>query len=128
MISGYGPQDSWKLEDKLPFFLALEEEISKAELAGRSTIIGFDANSKLGQKWIPNDPHEQSQNGHTLAGIMERHALVVANGTDKCKGVITRRRTTTHGEEISAIDFVLLSHDLVKDFVSLEIDEDRKTH
>ena len=32
VISGYGPQENWKLEDKLPFFRALEEEIKKAKL------------------------------------------------------------------------------------------------
>ena len=32
VISGYGPQENWKLEDKLPFFRALEEEIKRAKL------------------------------------------------------------------------------------------------
>ena len=122
MISGYGPQDCWKLEECMPFFL--EEEISKAELAGKSLLISFDSNSKLGPSWIPNDPHGQSQNGQVLAGIMERHALFVANGDgDKCSGLITRQRTTVDSVEKSAIDFVIMSHDMASHYVSLQVDE-----
>ena len=35
IISGYGPQETWNEADRLPFFLALEEEIIKAGLQGR---------------------------------------------------------------------------------------------
>lgn len=50
IISGYGPEESWKPEERLPFYQALEEEITKAGLAGRSVIISLDANSKLGKE------------------------------------------------------------------------------
>ena len=30
VITGYGPQESWSDVEKMPFFIALEEEISKA--------------------------------------------------------------------------------------------------
>ena len=127
LISGYGPQDCWKSEDRLPFFLALEEEISKSELAGKSIVISLDANSKLGPEWIPKDPNIQSPNGLILAGILERHALFVANGDpEKCSGLITRKRTTSAGIEASAIDFVILSHDMISDYVSLQVDEEKK--
>ena len=52
VINGYGPQENWTLEDKMPFFVALEEEISKARLEGKSIILELDANSKLGTKYI----------------------------------------------------------------------------
>ena len=39
IISGYGPQETWNEADRLPFFLALEEEIIKAGLQGVSVII-----------------------------------------------------------------------------------------
>ena len=95
VISGYGPQECWSVEERMPFFQVLEEEISKAELAGKSIMIGFDANSKLGQDWIDQDPHQQSPNGRILAGILERYALTVANGIkEKCDGVFIRVRDT----------------------------------
>ena len=62
VITGHGPQESQEEKDKLPFFEALESEISQAEFAGKSVIISIDANSKLGTKYIEGDPHEQSKN------------------------------------------------------------------
>ena len=53
IMSGYGPQENWEEEKRLPFFVALETEIEKSELAGKSIVIELDANSKLG-KWNLN--------------------------------------------------------------------------
>ena len=126
VISGYGPQETWSLDKRMPFFGALEEEISKAELAGRSVMVCFDANSKMGPEYIPGDPHGISENGKIVEGIMERHALTVANGVKgKSKGVITRERTTGVSQEKSAIDLILLSADLVEDLEEILIDEEK---
>ena len=92
----------------------------------RSVIIEVDANSKLGKTYIPNDPHEISPNGRVLADIIERHALIVANGSKRCTGLVTRQRSTTNRSEKSCIDLVLLSSDLNEEFKSLNIDESRK--
>ena len=56
VISGYGPQETWSDEEKMPFFVTLEEEISKAEMAGKSVIVEIDANSKLGTSYIKKIP------------------------------------------------------------------------
>ena len=48
VITGYGPQENLEEEKRIPFFLALECEIEKAELKGKSTFIELDANSKMG--------------------------------------------------------------------------------
>ena len=61
-----------------------------------------------------------------LAGIINRHGLVVANGlSDKCVGSITRRRVTVDSTEESIIDHVILSEDLVNELEAVHIDEDR---
>ena len=73
IMTGYGPQENWPEQQRIPFFLALEEEIVKAELAGKSILIELDANSKLGCELIPGDKHCQSENGKLLAGIIVRH-------------------------------------------------------
>ena len=85
IINGYGPQENWTMDEKMPFFVALEEEVSKARLEGKSIILELDANSKLGPKYIKNDPHNMSQNGVILSGIIERQGLVVANGLSQKK-------------------------------------------
>ena len=70
----------------MPFFLALEEQIVKAELAGKSILIELDANSKLGPELIPGDTHAQSMNGKVLASIIDRHGLILGNSMKQCKG------------------------------------------
>ena len=53
IITGYGPQENLEEEKRLPFFMALELEVTKAANAGKSVVIELDANSKLGAKYIP---------------------------------------------------------------------------
>ena len=125
MISGYGPQESWAEEKRLPFFIALETEIEKAEMGGKAVICEMDANAKLGPNYISGDPHEMTPNGALLSGIIERHALSVGNGHEKCKGMITRKMSTRDRNEISVIDIVLFSRQLNKHLVSMHVDEER---
>ena len=116
IITGCGPQENLEEEKRMQFFIALEAEIVKSELAGKSTIIELDANTKLGPEHIPNDQHRMSGNGIILSNIIERHALIVANGTKECKGLVTRQRSITNRTERSCIDLVLFSTDLGKHF------------
>ena len=96
IISGYGPQKNWPIEDRTPFFEALEEELIKAELAGKTVFIEIDANSKLGCQIIPKDKHKQTPNGRLLAGVINRQRLIVGNSLEnKCSGSITRKRITS---------------------------------
>ena len=126
IIGGYGPQENWEEKKRLPFFLALEIEIEKAELEGKSIVIEIDANSKLGPDYIPKDPHKMSPNGFLLSGIIKRHALCVANGSEKSQGTITRRRVTQGRTEESIIDIVMFSHDMNPHFKSLKVDEEKR--
>ena len=51
----------------------------------------------------------------------------MTNGvSNKARGLITRRRETTESVEESIIDHLIISNDLVGDFESLCVDEDRK--
>ena len=59
VITGYGPQENLSTKERMPFFTKLEEEIVSAKLANKSIIIQMDANSKLGNTIIPNDPKQQ---------------------------------------------------------------------
>ena len=124
VMSGYGPQEIWTDEEKMPFFVTLEEEIIKAQSSGKSILLELDANSKLGNTYIENDPHPMSGNGKILAGIIERNGLCVANGIrGKVKGVITRKRVTKERTEESVIDMLILSNDMVEPLVEMHIDE-----
>ena len=127
-ITGYGPQEDLSDDIKAPFFIALDQEINKAIASGKSVYAAMDINSKLGPEYIPNDPHQMSKNGEILAEVIERNALIVANGlTEKCVGVITRERNTADGrKEKSVIDVVMITSDLEEELNSINIDEERK--
>ena len=126
ILTGYGPQETWNLEEKMLFFNAVEEEIAKAVSESISVILMGDLNSKLGKDYIQHDPKEQSENGAILAGIIDRHALCVVNGLGpKVKGTITRQRTTVNNIEKSVIDFVIVSQEMVDMVESMVIDEKR---
>ena len=126
IITGYGPQENMEEGKRLPFFMALEEEVEKASCAGKSIVIELDANSKLGPNYIPGDPHGITPNGKLLAQIVERQKLIVVNGSKKCSGLITRRRKAKEKVEESVIDLVIISDDLDDDLESLKIDENRE--
>ena len=127
VMTGYGPQENWETSEKMPFFVALEKEISKAVMSGKPVIIELDANSKLGSTYVENDPHEMSANGRILEGIIQRNALVVANGVKgKSHGTITRKRTTTQSVEQSVIDYVLISEELENHMLECHIDDKRE--
>ena len=126
IISGYGPQENLADNERVPFFLALEEEIIKSDMDGKSTIVAMDANSKLGKDLIENDPHDQTPNGKLLADIIDRQNLVILNSLKgKASGNITRKRITSTGTEESIIDFVMISNDIEKDVESFTVDEGR---
>ena len=96
-------------------------------MQGTSIILEMDSNSKLGPDFIHNDPHQQTSNGKLLAGIIERHDLIVANGLSAvCVGKITRRRVTVKSTEESIIDHMIISNDLVEELESMLIDEEGK--
>ena len=123
IITGCGPQENWDEVRRLPFFIALESKMIKADLAGKSIILEMDSNSKLGPEFIRNDPNKMSPNGRILSKILERHALIVANGSERFQGLVTRERTTTQRTEKSCIDILVLSSDLNKHFKSFIVDE-----
>ena len=127
IISGYGPQEITPEIQRRQFFTVLEAEIKKAEMLGKLVFIEMDANSKLGPSIIPNDPHQQTANGKILADVIERNALTVGNALEnKCRGTITRKRSTEKVEEQSVIDIVLMSNDLEDNVEAIIIDEERK--
>ena len=127
IMTGYGPQENWDINEKMPFFTALEKEISKAKMSGKDVIIEMDANSKLGSTYVENDPNEMSANGKILEGIIKRNGLIVANGVQgKSSGVITRRRSTVTNEEQSVIDYVLISEELEQHMKECNVDDRRE--
>ena len=81
----------------------------------------MDANSKLGSTIIPGDPCEQSKNGKLLLKVIEDNDLIVVNGTDLCKGIVTRYRQTKNSTEKSVLDYFL--GDFILQFINIFIEK-----
>ena len=127
-ITAYGPQENDNnMERKHKFWEYLQTEVTEANNEGIPVVIQFDANSWLGDKIIPGDPHSQNKNGKLFQEFLERNAhLTVVNSLSICEGLITRRRKTTICEEKSIIDFFVVCN-IARSFISkMIIDEDRQ--
>ena len=61
-----------------------------------------------------------------LARIIDSNALIVPNRSNKCQGLITRRRITKDRIEESCIDVLMFRSDLQESFNSMVIDDQRK--
>ena len=72
VISGYGPQKNWNLEEQKKNFRALEGENIKAKSNDKLVYMQLDAHSKLGPTIIP---HYQRVNGKFLAEILKKKKM-----------------------------------------------------
>ena len=79
-IAAYGPQENLDVDERMPFFATLEQEIVSANMSNKSIIVQMDANSKLRSSIVPKDGHNQTA---TLADIIARNALVVVNSLNQ---------------------------------------------
>ena len=126
LINGYGPQESDSEETRKAFYSRLDFEIKRAKLSGCLICIEMDSNAKLGNSLIPDDPHPQSGNGKLLENVIKENNLKVLNGSNLCKGTITRTRKTISGTEESIIDHFIVCQLMYNNVVSLQVDQERK--
>ena len=104
VINGYAPQETATSLEISKFWQELETQVNLAKSQSREILIQLDANAKLGNHIIHNDPHEMSDNGKVFYDFVSRQDLVVLNSLDKCKGTITRERTALNRKESSVLD------------------------
>ena len=126
LINGYGPQENETEETRKAFYTRLDFEIKRAKLSGCLICIEMDSNAKLGTAMIPDDPHPQSGNGKLLENVINENNLKVLNGSNLCKGTITRTRKTITGTEESIIDHFIVCQLMYTYVVSLQVDQERK--
>ena len=125
IINCYGPQEDEDSAVKINFWKTLENEIISAYDHNCLILVQMDANAKVGVDVIKGDPHKQSENGYFLMEMLKRQNLSLLNGSDQCKGTITRHRKTINGEEKSILDYILVCQGLLGHFVEMFIDEER---
>ena len=113
IINAYAPQNDDAQQNRLNFWLGVEEEIISAKNENCMIIIEMDANGKVGQSTICRNPSNLvDNNGRQLLQLMESHSLVLLNKHSKCVGTITRHRETKNNTETSILDYVLVCEEL----------------
>ena len=95
----------------------LHEEIEERKKDGE-ILLAMDANAKIG---ILGE--EKSRNGKKILQVFENANLHILNMSEKCQGKITRKNTTKENE-VSAIDFVVVSDQVEKWTSEMVIDEE----
>ena len=125
-VTAYGPQEKAVQEKKEKFWKYLEEDAIRANIEGRGFIIQGDLNAWLGNKFIPNDPRPQNENGKLMEAFIVRNQLTVVNALSVCKGIFTRIRKTKNTLEKGILDFFLVCKRLLPYITSMTIDEDKQ--
>ena len=126
-ICGYGPQLNDTLERKQKFWADIEAQVRDAELNNAGVIIQMDSNAWLGDSVIKGDPNNQNKNGELLMEFINRNPILnIINGTDFCKGTITRQRKTKIRKEESILDLFIVCDKLKPYITEMKIDEERR--
>lgn len=125
-INGYGKQERDTENVRVKFFNKLNEDIEMAKHSDSMICIELDANGKLGREVIKGDPSvEMSANGKLLYDIIQRHNLIVVNGSEKCSGVITRYNQTSVRTEQSVLDYLIVCNEFYSLITKMTVDEER---
>ena len=83
----YGKQEAVSKDDIDREMTFLNEEILEKKKEGE-ILLTMDANAKIGLLG-----EETSRNGGELLKVFNETGLTILNGTDKCEGIVTRRKT-----------------------------------
>ena len=108
IINAYGPQEDDNSQKIMGFWQDIESENINAQENDCLVIMELDANAKVGNTIIKDDPNQMSNNGSTMLDILERQNLFIANSSDICDGTITRERITGDKSEKSILDYVII--------------------
>ena len=122
LINGYGPQDDDSLQNRLNFWLGLDQEILSAKSESCLVMVQMDANGKVGRNIISADPNNVTDgNGRQMLDIIERHGLRMLNSNKMCSGAVTRYRVTKNGTEMAILDYFLVCQELYEFFENMVI-------
>ena len=126
IINGYGPQEDDDTHKINEFWQATEVEIISAKQEGCLVIMQMDANAKIGNKYIKNDPNHCSKNGKILLELVQRQGMYIGNCDSRCNGTITRERTLKNkGTEKSVLDYFIFCERIIYYFEEMIIDDKR---
>ena len=127
IVTGYGPQLHDSEERKQKFWEYLEREAGNADRDGAGFILQMDSNCHVGKEVIKDDVNEQNANGRLFVNFLERMPqLSLINSLSLCEGLITRKRKTVRGLEMSILDFFVTCDKVLPYIRRMKIDEQRE--
>ena len=127
VINAYGPQDDDSQQNKLNFWMGLEEEVLAAKSESCMVLIQMDANAKVGRNIVSQDPNSiTDSNGRHMLELIDRQSLVLLNADRNCVGAVTRYRVTKNGTESAILDYMLVCEVFYQYFEKMIIDEERQ--
>ena len=126
VVNAYAPQEADSVERKAAFWARLHQELIEAEEAGCAVIIQMDGNLHAGDTIIANDPNPMNKNGRLFSTFLSNNPSInLLNSSEKCEGLLTRKRKKGNKIEEAVLDFVLVSEELEPFVKAMKIDEDR---
>ena len=128
MVNGYGPQMVASQAKKEKFWEYLDREVEEAARCDKMLVIQLDANSWLGNNYIPGDPNIlANSNGKLFLSFLQRNpGISLVNSLPICDGVVTRQRISDLLCEKSVIDVFLVNAKVLPFVQKMVIDEKRE--
>ena len=127
IISFYGPQECAHVEKKIKFWTDIEHQVTAAVESQCAVLLQGDSNCWAGPDLIPGDVNTQNQNGKLLEKFLNKFPnLSLINGTNQCKGSITRQRITKQKKEESILDLFIVCEKLKPFVKEMVIDNNRE--
>ena len=123
VITLHAPQETDGVEDRTNFYEALATQVERCEDSGDKLIVLGDFNARLSHedsKIVPTSP-----NGQLLHEVVEENQLQICNFSPKTVGAWTRIQQKNGTVTKSAIDYVLMSEDVIALMSSMVIDEEK---
>ena len=126
MINVYGQQEGRMSKEMIEqHWDEIVDEIGKIEEREEWFLLAGDFNRHLGNS-IPGNLPTVSYGGKLINSFLESPKYKLLNATNKTVGGPWTRTDPAHEESKSILDYVIVSSDLEKYLVKMEIDKDRR--
>ena len=122
IIAAYGPQETFKKEERDAFYEELNIEFESGNEQGCLPLIIGDFNAKI----IKNDTGSivaLSPNGELLCTFMIDNNLIAVNHLKNCSGKWTRQNRCNIDEK-SVLDYMLVHENMAENVTEVIVDED----
>ena len=127
IINAYGPQESDSIDRKASFWTRLHTEVNDALECNAEIIIQMDGNLHAGENIIKGDPNKMNNNGKLFETFLKNNpTMFLLNASERCEGLLTRKRIKNNKIEEAILDFTLVSDCLEPFFKKMVIDEARE--